>query len=249
MKEKKIDIEITNVTKKYSKCVNDFQRLVSLIWPWSKYGSSTVLDNISFKIYQGEKVALVGKNGCGKSTLLKIISNITIPNSGKVKVNRRVSTLLEVTAGMHLEFSGVENLYTRATLLGLSKKQIKPIERDVFEFAEIPEHLWNQQIKRYSSGMITKLGFAINLMCYPEILILDEALAVGDIGFKLKVEKAIKEVSKKDNMTLLFVSHDESIVKDLCNRAIYIKDGKIRKDGNVKEVFKVYNQDVKKANK
>lgn len=238
---KKIDIEFSHVTKKYSKCVNDFQRLISLLFPWKKYGSITVLDDLNFKIYQGEKVAFIGKNGCGKSTTLKIISNITVPTSGKVKVHRKVNVLLEVTAGFNPEFSGLENILTRATLLGMNKKEIKPLIPKIFEYAEINEDFWNQQLKRYSSGMVAKLGFAINLICNPQILIVDEALAVGDIAFKNKVEKSIKELSRKDHITLLFVSHDESIVKDLCDRGIYIKDGKIIKDGPLKEIYRSYN--------
>lgn len=238
--EKTFDIIIENVTKKYSKCTNDLERLLT-IFGISRKGTITVFENLSFKIKKGEKIALIGKNGSGKTTLLKIISNITIPNSGKVIVNRRISTLLEVNAGFNLEFSAIENLYTRCILLGLKNKEIKAIEDKIFEFAGISNDFKKQQLKKFSIGMIAKLGFAINLFSYPEILIIDEALAVGDIEFKNKCEKELQKLSKKDDVTLLFVSHDQKMVEEFCDRGILIDQGKIILDDQINKVFKVYN--------
>lgn len=237
----KYDIILEHVTKKFSKCTNDLERLLS-VFGFKKIPKLTVIDDVSFNIERGEKVALIGKNGSGKSTILKMISNITNPTSGKITVNRRVSTLIEVSAGFQYEFTARENMMTRGILLGLNKKQIKEQEQRIFEFAGIDENFRNQQLKRFSSGMVSKLGFAINLFCSPEILIVDEALAVGDIEFKNKCIKAIKELSKKSDITLLFVSHDQSMVEEFCNRGIFINNGKIVADGKVKEVFKEYNK-------
>ena len=239
---KNIDIELINVCKKYSKCNNDLKRLTSVIFPWTKTEKIVVLDNINLKINRGEKIAFLGKNGSGKSTILKIISSITVPDSGTVTVNRKVSTLLEVSAGFSGEFSGRENIHIRAALLGMKKKDVENLEEKIFEFAEVDDFYKDQQLKRYSSGMVSKLGFAINLFCYPEILIIDEALAVGDAGFKNKCIAAIKEMSKNDSLTLLFVSHDEKMVKEFCNRGILIHEHKIEFDGNIDEAFSHYNK-------
>lgn len=238
--EKK-DIILENVTKKFSKCTNDLERLLSVLG-LKKVKKITVIDNVSFTINRGEKVAIIGKNGSGKSTILKMISNITNPTSGKIVVNRRVSTLIEVSAGFYYEFTAKENIMTRGILLGLNRKQIKANEDKIFEFAGIDENFRDQQLKRFSSGMISKLGFAINLFCSPEILIVDEALAVGDVEFKNKCIKAIRELSKKSDITLLFVSHDQNMVEEFCDRGIFINQGKVVIDGKIKEVFKKYNE-------
>lgn len=238
----KKDIILKNVTKEYSKYNNDLKRLIGVLFPWTKIPKAKVLDDISFEINQGERVALIGKNGSGKSTILKIISGITTPTLGKVIVNRRVNTLLEVNAGFSPEFTGRENIYIRGALLGLSRKQIKEVESKILEFAEISSDFIDQQLKRYSSGMVAKLGFAINLLCHPEILIIDEALAVGDVSFKNKCIKFIRELSKKSTVTILFVSHDEIMVKEFCNRGIFIKDSKIVIDDKIDKVFKEYNK-------
>lgn len=245
----KKDIILQNVTKEYSKYNSDLKRLIGVLFPWSKASKTKVLDSISFEINRGERVALIGKNGSGKSTILKIISGITTPTSGKVIVNRRVNTLLEVTAGFSPEFTGRENIYIRGALLGLNRKQIKEIESKILEFAEINVDFIDQQLKRYSSGMVAKLGFAINLLCHPEILIIDEALAVGDVSFKNKCIDAIKKISSKSTVTILFVSHDEKMVKEFCDRGIFIKDSKVLIDGNIDTVFKKYNSIYNNFNK
>lgn len=240
----KYDIIFDKVSKEYTMYNNDFSRVMSLFTSNKNKKKKTVLDNISFKIERGEKVALIGINGSGKSTILKIISNITVPTKGKVDVKRKVNAILEVGVGFDGEFTGRENIYIRGNLLGLSKKQIKKIENKIVEFSGLKEYI-DQQSKRYSSGMISRLGFSINLFCNPEILIVDEALAVGDAIFNRKCKDAINKLAKNKDLTLLFVSHNISMSMDLCDRAIYIKDSHIRFDGSIAEAKKKYENDYK----
>lgn len=244
-----LDISLNSISKEYSKYNNDLKRLLSVLIPCTKMEKFIALKNINLQIKQGEKVAFLGKNGAGKSTLLKLISGITLPTTGNINVNRRVSLLLEVSAGFNIEFTAKENILIRGILLGLTKKEILSKQEEIFEFAEIDIDFQNQLLKRFSSGMIAKLGFAINLICNPEILIVDEALAVGDVGFKLKCEKEIKKLSKEEKLTLIFVSHDQKMVEEFCDRGIYISNSEIKADGPIKEVFKIYNNDIKKENK
>lgn len=245
MKEKKYDIIFEKVSKEYTMYNNDLSRVISLFLNNKNRKKHKVLDSISFKVEKGEKIALIGINGSGKSTILKIISNITIPTSGFVEVNRKVNAILEVGVGFDGEFTGRENIYIRGMLLGLSKKDIKKIEDKIIEFSELGDYI-DQQIKRYSSGMISRLGFSINLFCHPKILIVDEALAVGDAIFNNKCKEAIIQLSKNDQVTLLFVSHNKSMSSELCDRGIYIKDGKIRADGPIEKVENLYEKDNKK---
>ncbi len=242
MKKTEIDIEFINVSKNYFLCKNDLQRLQVLLLPFKrKKMTKLALENISFTIKKGEKVAIVGKNGAGKSTLLKIISNIVIPSSGQVIVNRRVSSLLEVGVGLEKEFTGRENVYIRGAILGYSKKEISEVIDKIIEFSDMKEYI-DLEMKRYSSGMIAKLGFSINLFLNPEILIIDEALSVGDTEFTNKVKKEIEKLSKNSELTLLIVSHNEDTLKGMCNRAILISDHKLAYDGNLKDCLKLHNK-------
>lgn len=238
------DIEVEHLTKTFSRCRNDWERLKVIALPWMKQHRLKVLDDVSFKIARGERVAFLGKNGSGKSTMLKILSGITVPDGGKVKVNRRLNLLLEVSAGFNYEFTGRENIMIRGILLGLTKNEIKEVEKDIIKFAELDEIFIDQQIKRYSSGMIAKLGLAINLLCKPEILVIDEALAVGDVAFQKKVVNKVEEIWKANKCTLLFVSHSEFLVKNFCDRAIVISESKIAFDGSLDKAYQKYNQIV-----
>ncbi len=243
MHNNKIDIEFDKVCKNYFLCKNDWERLKTLLFSWErKKRIRHTLDNISFKIHQGEKVAIVGKNGAGKSTILKVMAGITIPSSGKVLIKRKLSTLLNVGAGFEPEFTGRENVYIRGTLLGFSKKEIDKALDDIVEFSEVGEY-FDMEMKRFSSGMSSKLGFAINLFLNPEILLVDEALSVGDAKFNAKAKKAINDLSKKENLTLIMVSHNEETLKGLCDRGIYIKDHKVAFDGPIKKCLEIYAKD------
>lgn len=236
------DIVVEHLVKSFSRCRNDWERLKAIAFPWAKRDRLRVLDDVSFRIKRGERVAFLGKNGSGKSTMLKILSGITIPDSGVVEVKRRLNLLLEVSAGFNYEFTGRENIVIRGILLGLTKKEIKAVESEIIEFAELDETFIDQQIKRYSSGMIAKLGLAINLLCKPEILVIDEALAVGDVAFQQKVAKKVQEIWEKEKCTLLFVSHSELMVKNFCDRGLVISNSKIIYDGDVDIAFDKYNE-------
>lgn len=246
MKNKDIDIQFENVCKNYFLCKNDWERLKVLIFPFSREKKlKKTLDNISFTIYKGEKVAIFGKNGAGKSTVLKIISNIVKPSSGKFKVYRKVSSLLDVGIGMEPEFTGRENIYIRGSLLGYSKKEINLAIDKIIDFSEMSEYI-DLEMKRYSSGMISKLGFSINLFLNPEILIVDEALSVGDVNFNNKAKQEIIRLSKEKDLTLLIVSHNEDTIKDLCTRGICIENHRITFDGDFNECLKYYTKSIKK---
>lgn len=239
-----IDIEFCNVSKNYFLCKNDFERLQTVLFSFErKKRLKPALNNVSFRIYEGEKVAIMGKNGAGKSTLLKIISNIVKPSSGKVVVNRKISSLLDVGVGMEPEFTGRDNIYIRGTLLGYSKKEINEVIDKIIDFSGLREYV-DLEMKRYSSGMISKLGFSINLFFNPEILIVDEALSVGDVDFNNKAKQEIIKLSKEKKTTLLIVSHNEDTINGLCDRGICILNNKIAFDGEFKKCLEFYNKNI-----
>ncbi len=245
MKNKKIDIEFNNISKNYFLCKNDWERFQTLFFPFTrKKRTNTILKDISFRIHQGEKIALIGSNGAGKSTILKIICGIVKPTSGKKIVNRRISSLLNIGVGLENDFLGRENIFILGTLLGYSKKEIEKKIDKIIEFSELKEYI-DLELKRYSAGMISRLGMAIIISLEPEILIVDEALSVGDKWFNEKVKKEINELSKNNNTTLIIVSHNEETLLDLCNRGIYVKDGNIVYDGDVKKCINMYHKDKK----
>ena len=228
-------IEFKNVTKIYKLFKNDKKRFASLFFKNIKVKEKRAVDNVSFKINKGEAVAIFGKNGAGKSTILKMITGVTFPTEGNVTVNGRVSALLELTSGFDQEFTGRE---------GLKNKEIQELEQIIIDFAELEEYI-DQPVRTYSSGMKARLGFSINVNIKPEILIVDEALSVGDESFKKKCIKKIKEIILKENVTLLFVTHSTSVAKEFCSRGIVMKQGKIIYDGEIKNAIDNYNKTIK----
>ncbi len=238
-------IEFKNVTKIYKLYKNDKRRLLSVFVKKIPYKEKKAVNDISFKIKRGEAVAIFGKNGAGKSTVLKMITGVTFPTSGKVKVKGRVSALLELTSGFDSEFTGRENIYLKGRILGLKEKEIKRLEPKIVKFAELEEYI-DQPVRTYSSGMKARLGFSINVNINPEILIVDEALSVGDEEFKKKCRKKINDIVEKDNVTLLFVTHATSVAKEFCNRGIVMKKGKIICDLQIDEAIKKYEKTLKK---
>ena len=196
------------------------------------------LKDISFEIDEGEVLGIIGKNGAGKSTLLKILSRITEPTSGVIEINGRVSSLLEVGTGFHPELTGRENIFLNGAILGMRKKEIEQKFDEIVNFAEIEKFL-DTPVKRYSSGMYVRLAFAVAAHLEPEVLLVDEVLAVGDIAFQKKCLGKMGEVAK-GGRTVLFVSHNIGAVNTLCNRTILLDKGRVSKIGNTSDIVDLY---------
>ncbi len=182
------------------------------------------LKDVNFEISQGDRVGIIGRNGAGKSTLLKILSRITEPTTGQIRIKGRVASLLEVGTGFHPELTGRENIYLNGAILGMSRAEIKRKFDEIVDFAEVEKFL-DTPVKRYSSGMYVRLAFAVAAHLEPEILVVDEVLAVGDAAFQKKCLGKMEAVSKEEGRTILFVSHNISILSKLCNKSIYLKNG------------------------
>lgn len=197
------------------------------------------LKDINFEVAKGEILGIIGKNGAGKSTLLKILSQITSPTTGDIKAKGRVASLLEVGTGMHPEMTARENIFLNGAILGMSKKEIQSKFEEIIEFSGCAMYL-DTPIKRFSSGMRVRLGFAVAAFLEPEILIVDEVLAVGDAEFQKKAIGKMKEVSQGEGRTVLFVSHNMAAVQSLCTRAILLKNGTMAFDGSTEEAIEEY---------
>ena len=202
-----------------------------------------VLKGINLNIKQGEAVALIGTNGSGKSTLLKLMTKILYPNSGVIKINGKLTSLLELGAGFHPDFSGRENIYFNASIFGLTKKQIDAKLEDIIEFSELEEYIDNP-VRTYSSGMFMRLAFAVAINVNADILLVDEILSVGDEHFQNKCIKKMLELRDKGK-TMVFVTHSMDSVRKLCSRAVWLCDGQIRIDGNTNEVINKYVEETK----
>ena len=237
-------IEFKNVTKTYKLYKNDKQRFKAIFFKNTKFKPKKAVNNVSFKINQGESVALFGKNGAGKSTILKMITEVAFPNSGEIVINGRVSALLELTSGFDPEFTGRENIYLKGQILGLDNSDIQKLEKTIVDFAELEEYI-DQPVRTYSSGMKARLGFSINVNVEPEILIVDEALSVGDEEFRRKCIKKINELIEKDNITLLYVTHATKTAKDFCKRGMVMQTGNLIFDGDIEEAIQIYNETIK----
>jgi lipopolysaccharide transport system ATP-binding protein len=197
------------------------------------------LKDISFDIQQGDRVGIIGRNGAGKSTLLKILSRITEPTGGTVKIKGRVASLLEVGTGFHPELTGRENIFLNGAILGMSRAEIKKHFDAIVDFAEIEKFL-DTPVKRYSSGMYVRLAFAVAAHLEPEILVVDEVLAVGDAQFQKKCLGKMEDVSKNEGRTVLFVSHNMAAIQVLTNVGIFLKDGQVQHFGNIDHTIKAY---------
>jgi len=197
------------------------------------------LRNVSFKINQGERIGIIGRNGAGKTTLLKLLSRITEPSEGRIKIRGRVSSLLEVGTGFHPELSGRENIYLNGAVLGMTRSEIKRKFDDIVEFSGVEKFL-DTPVKRYSSGMYVRLAFAVAAHLEPEILLVDEVLAVGDIQFQKKCIGHMDMLSKEKGRTILFVSHNMGAVKNLCEEVFLLEEGKIILKGKAEKVLEHY---------
>ncbi len=205
----------------------------------NKYGKDFfALNGVSFKIEKGECVGIIGRNGSGKSTLLKILTGVLTPTHGEIDINGRVSAILELGAGFNMEYTGIENIYMNGAILGYSKEEMDTRLQNILEFADIGEFVY-QPVKSYSTGMFVRLAFAVAINVEPDILIIDEALAVGDTRFQLKCLDKFKEL-QSSGITILFVSHDINAIKRFCNRAIWINEGLLKMHGTSEYICDAY---------
>ncbi len=234
-------IEFKNVYKMYKLFKNDSERLINSVSNKHIHNKKIASNYLNFNVTRGERVSFLGANGAGKSTILKLITNVTYPTEGEIIVNGRVAALLELSAGFDLDFTGIENIYLKCQLLGLSKKETKMIEQNIINFADIGEYI-NMPVRTYSSGMKARLGFAIIIHSKADILVIDEAMAVGDKSFKKKCLNKIKEMTNKKDVTLIFVTHSLNQAKEFCERGIILNKGHIVYDDNIESTIKVYNR-------
>jgi len=238
-------ISVQNITKHFHLYKRPQDRLKqALLGPLGKrYGHPfQALHDVTFKVHQGESVGIIGRNGAGKSTLLQLIVGTLHPTSGNVEVRGRVAALLELGAGFKPEFTGRENVHMTAKLMGLSRKETEARFEEMAEFADIGEFM-EQPVKTYSSGMLVRLGFAVQTSVDPDILIIDEALSVGDIFFQQKCLRRMSKLREK-GVTLLFVSHDMGIVRDLCEKAVYLRRGRMIICGTSHEAIRLFLQET-----
>lgn len=233
-------INVNDVTKIYKLYDNSMNRFKEAIHPFHKLYSKPfyALKNISFQIAKGETVGIIGTNGSGKSTILKIITGVIQPSEGSIDVQGKISALLELGAGFDMDYSGIENIYMNGAVLGFSKEEMDRKKDEILEFADIGSFVY-QPVKTYSSGMLVRLAFALAINVEPEILIIDEALAVGDAFFQAKCFDKLESI-KASGTTILFVSHDIVSVKKLCSRAIWLEKGYLREIGEAKSVCEKY---------
>jgi len=216
--------------------VNDRTQKGSSNFVWS-------LKDINFEVRRGESVGIVGKNGAGKSTLLKLLSRVTAPTSGSIQIRGRIASLLEVGTGFHPELTGKENIYLNGTILGMRKKEIDRKLDEIIDFSGVERYI-DTPVKRYSSGMYVRLAFAVAAHLEPDILIIDEVLAVGDIEFQKKCLGKMQDVSVKEGRTVLFVSHNMAAISTLCQNVILLKNGMLKFSGKTEEGLAVYMNSV-----
>lgn len=247
-------IQFSNVSKRYNLGLTRTS-LPSVVTQWAKLvlqraDFSTdkkyhwALKDVSFGLEKGQSLALVGPNGAGKSTILKLLANITNPTSGNVDVNGQLSALIELGAGFHPDLTGRENIFLNGTILGLTYKEIQKRYDEIVDFSEIEDYI-DTPVKRYSSGMTVRLGFAVASCIEPDILLVDEVLAVGDASFRQKCIERIKTLLS-NGTSLIFVSHDMGLVRAVCERAIYIEHGQVQSTGTSGEIIDLYNQVLEK---
>lgn len=218
--------------------VNTIKEKLLFLFSRNRKEKREVLSGINAKIKKGEVVALIGTNGSGKSTLLKLMTKIIYPNKGRITTNGKLTSLLELGAGFHPDFSGRENIYFNASIFGLTKKEIDERLDNIIEFSEL-EHFIDNPVRTYSSGMYMRLAFSVAINVDADILLIDEILSVGDEHFQNKCFNKMLEL-KNEGKTMVFVTHSMDSVKKLCDRTIWLKDGKIKMDGNTNDVVEKY---------
>jgi ABC-type polysaccharide/polyol phosphate transport system ATPase subunit len=235
-----IAIQVKNVTKVYHLYDKSQDRFKEVLHPFRKsyHHDFFAINDISFEIKKGETVGIIGKNGAGKSTLLKMITGVLTPTSGDIQVNGKIASLLELGAGFNPEMTGLENIYLNGTLMGFSQQEMEPKIEAILEFADIGEFI-HQPVKVYSSGMFARLAFSVAINVEPDILIVDEALSVGDARFQSKCIRKMEELAEK-RITILFVTHDMQSVNKFCKELVWLQDGAINQMGEPAKIIENY---------
>ncbi len=242
-----VAIRVKDLTKKYKLYQKRSERLANAFGKEKNIKEFYALKGVSFEISKGECVGIIGHNGAGKSTLLKLLTGVAFPTSGEIEINGRLASMLELGSGFNPELTGMENIYFNGSLNGLTKEDIDGKLKDILEFADIGNFI-EQPVKNYSSGMFARLAFSVAINVDPDILIVDEILSVGDVGFQVKCMEKFNEFKKKGK-TILYVSHGLGTVKKFCDRAIWLQKGEVVDDGNsVIVVERYYNLNFNPAN-
>jgi lipopolysaccharide transport system ATP-binding protein len=254
MSSDEIVIRVLGLSKRYQLYDSPRDRLKQFILPRIRklFGLKSkkyfrdfwALKDVSFEIKKGETIGIVGRNGSGKSTLLQLIAGTLQPTNGSVEINGRVAALLELGSGFNMEFTGRENVYMNAAVLGLSREEIDRKFEDIASFANIGQFM-DQSVKLYSSGMLVRLAFAVSVCIEPDILIVDEALAVGDVVFQFRCLGRLRKLIEQGT-TLLFVSHDAGLVRNFCNKALLLEDGRLQMFGSCFDVTETYIMNARK---
>lgn len=239
-------IELKHITKTYAMYAKPTDRLKEALdfRRRSYHDTFYALNDVNIHVKKGEMIGFIGENGSGKSTLLKIITGVLTPTSGEMQINGNIAALLELGSGFNPEYSGYDNIYLNGMVLGFTKEQVDGMVDDIISFADIGDHLY-QPVKTYSSGMFVRLAFAVAINVDPEILIVDEALAVGDLEFQLKCMEKFTEF-RNAGKTILFVSHDVNAVRRFCDRVYWLKNGVVENEGETMEVTEEYENFLKR---
>ena len=234
-----IAVKFDGVTKEYKLFKNDKARFKALFSKRVPYKSNKAVNNLSFELKKGEGLALIGRNGAGKSTILKMITGVAFPTEGEIYVDGKISALLELSSGFDAEASGIENIKLKCSLMGMTDEEVERVLPDIIEFADIGDYI-DQPLRAYSSGMKARLGFAISVNSNPDILIVDEALSVGDKDFRKKCTEKVQEIMSDSNVTLLFVTHSLGTARDFCQKGIVLEKGKKLFEGTIDEAIEFY---------
>lgn len=237
-------IEVNNVKKQFKVYYDKGKTMKDKVLFWKRNDAEIhqVLNGINFKVKRGEAVGLIGRNGCGKSTTLKLINKIMYPTSGEIKVNGRISSLIELGAGFHPDMTGRENIYTNAAIFGMNKKEIDQKLDEIIEFSELGEYIDNP-VRTYSSGMYMRLGFSIAINVKADILLIDEILAVGDVNFQKKCFEKLQEI-KAQGVTIIIVSHSMAQIEAICDSVVWLEKGDVKEIGSASIVGALYNKSM-----
>ena len=233
--------DVTKVYRLYDKPIDRLKESLSLTHK-SYHKDFYALNGLSFNVEKGQTVGIIGTNGSGKSTILKIITGVLTPTTGQVDVEGKISALLELGAGFNMDYTGIENIYMNGTMMGYSRKEMDEKLQDILDFADIGDFVY-QPVKTYSSGMFVRLAFALNINVEPEILIVDEVLAVGDAAFQEKCQERMHHMLE-NGTTLLFVSHTMATVRQLCDHAIWLNKGDVVMQGEAEGVCNAYMESL-----